>query len=224
MFAAMLEVNPKPEQFNAYLGMAKVLRLELEKIDGFIDNNRYASLTREGWLLSLSSWRDEKALVRWRSQAAHHKIMQAARDRVFSDYRLRIGQVVSDNQLPAGQVLIEQRLDVTETGRGTAVTLHEGKFSPDGVKQAGAEAVAKSLGVDTSAAGLVAWDVFDALMTPGDVIAVVTWRDQAAAEAFEREAATADGLRQRSVRIIREYGMFDRREAPQYFAEAQRTH
>jgi heme-degrading monooxygenase HmoA len=223
MFAAMLEVNPKPEQFNAYLGMAKVLRLELEKIDGFIDNNRYASLTREGWLLSLSSWRDEKALVRWRSQAAHHKIMQAARDRVFSDYRLRIGQVVSDNQLPAGQVLIEQRLDVTEAGRGTAVTLHEGKFSPDGVKQAGAEAVAKSLGVDTSAAGLVAWDVFDALMTPGDMIAVVTWRDQAAAEAFEREGATADGLRQRSVRIIREYGMFDRREAPQYFAEAQRT-
>ncbi|MDE1010207.1 MAG: antibiotic biosynthesis monooxygenase [Paraburkholderia fungorum] len=223
MFAAMLEVNPKPEQFNAYLGMAKVLRLELEKIDGFIDNNRYASLTRDGWLLSLSSWRDEKALVRWRSQAAHHKIMQAARDRVFSDYRLRIGQVVSDNQLPEGQVLIEQRLDATETGRGTAVTLHEGKFSPDGVKQAGAEAVAKSLGVDTSAAGLVAWDVFDALMTPGDMIAVVTWRDQAAAEAFERESATADSLRQRSVRIIREYGMFDRREAPQYFAEAQRT-
>ena len=223
MFAAMLEVNPKPEQFNAYLGMAKVLRPELEKIDGFIDNNRYASLTREGWLLSLSSWRDEKALVRWRSQAAHHKIMQAARDRVFSDYRLRIGQVVSDNQLPAGQVLIEQRLDVTETGRGTAVTLHEGKFSPDAVKQAGEEALAKSLGVDTSAAGLVAWDVFDALMTPGDVIAVVTWRDQAAAVAFEREAATADGLRQRNVRIIREYGMFDRREAPQYFAEAQRT-
>ncbi|QCP52699.1 antibiotic biosynthesis monooxygenase [Trinickia violacea] len=223
MFAAMLEVNPKPEQFNAYLGMAKVLRPELEKIDGFIDNNRYASLTREGWVLSLSSWRDEKALVRWRSQQVHHKIMQAARDRVFADYRLRIGQVVSDNQLPAGQALIEQRLDVTETGRGTAVTLHEGQFAPDWVKQAGAEAVAKALGVDTNAPGLVAWDVFDALMTPGDVIAVVTWRDQAATEAFERGAAAADGSRRRNVRIIREYGMFDRREAPQYFAEAQRS-
>ncbi|WP_341316566.1 antibiotic biosynthesis monooxygenase [Paraburkholderia sp. IMGN_8] len=223
MFAAMLEVNPKPEQFNAYLGMAKMLRPELEKIDGFIHNNRYASLTREGWLLSLSSWRDEKALVRWRSQAAHHKIMQAARDRVFSDYRLRIGQVVSDNQLPAGQVLIEQRLDVTETGSGTAVTLHEGTFAPDWVKQAGAQAVTKSLGVDMNAPDLVAWDVFDALMTPGEVIAVVTWRDQAAAEAFERDAAAADGSRRRNVRIIRAYGMFDRREAPQYFAEARRT-
>lgn len=223
MFAAMLEVNPKPEQFNAYLGMARMLRPELEKIDGFIDNNRYASLTRDGWLLSLSSWRDEKALVRWRSQAAHHKIMQAARDRVFADYRLRIGQVISDNQLPAGQVLVEQRLDVTETGLGTAVTLHQGRFSADWVKQADAQAIAKALGVDANAPRLIAWDVFDALMTPGDVIAVVTWRDEAAAAAFERDAATANGLRRRNVRIIREYGMFDRREAPQYFAEAQRT-
>ena len=54
MFSAMLEVHPIPAQFDVYLGMAKMLRPELEKIDGFIDNNRYASLTREGWLLSLS--------------------------------------------------------------------------------------------------------------------------------------------------------------------------
>ena len=221
MFTAMLEVHPIAEQFDAYLGMAKMLRPELEKIDGFIDNNRYASLTRDGWLLSLSSWRDEKALIRWRSQETHHKIMQAARDRVFSDYRLRIGQTVSDTQLPAGQVLREQRLDVTETGQGTAVTLHDGKFPPEWIKQADAEAVVKSLGVDTSAPGLVSWDVFEHLMTPGDVIAVLTWRDQAAIEAFERHAATTDVLRLRTIRIIREYGMFDRREAPQYFKEAQ---
>ena len=221
MFSAMLEVHPIPEQVDAYLGMAKMLRPELDKIDGFIDNNRYASLTREGWLLSLSSWRDEKSLVRWRTEATHNKIMQAARDRVFSDYRMRIGQTVSDTHVPEGRVLLEQRLDVTETGQGKAVTLHDGKFSPEWVKQSGAEAVAKALGVDTSATDLVSWDVFDALMAPGDVIAVLTWRDQAAAEAFLGEGATADASRLRNIRIIREYGMFDRREAPQYFKEAQ---
>jgi heme-degrading monooxygenase HmoA len=223
MFAAMLEVNPKSDQFDAYLGMAKMLRPEIEKIDGFIDNARYASLTREGWLLSLSSWRDEKALIRWRSEAKHHKTMQVARDRVFADYHLRIGQVASDTQLPAGQVLSEPRMDVTETGSGTAVTLHQGTLSPEWVKEAGAEAVAKALGVDTGAPDLVSWDVFDALMTPGDVIAVVTWRDHAAAEVFEARPATATSLRTRNIRIIREYGMFDRREAPQYFAEVQRN-
>jgi heme-degrading monooxygenase HmoA len=221
MFSAMLEVHPIPAQFDAYLGMAKMLRPELEKIDGFIDNNRYASLTREGWLLSLSSWRDEKALIRWRSQETHHKIMQAARDRVFSDYRLRIGQTVSDTHVPAGQVLREQRLDVTEVGQGTAVTLHDGKFSPEWLKANGAEAAAKALGVDTDAPGLVSWDVFDHLVTPGDVIAVVTWRDHAAAEAFLGTAAAEDAPRLRNIRIVREYGMFDRREAPQYFKEAQ---
>lgn len=222
MFSAMLEVNPIPEQFDAYLGMARILKPELEKIDGFIDNSRYASLTREGWLLSLSSWRDEKALVRWRTTTAHHKIQQAARDRVFADYRLRIGQVVSDNQVPAGEILREQRLDVTETGRGTAVALLDAKCAPQWLKQTSAEEVATSLGVDTNAPGLVSWDLFDALMTPGDVIVVITWRDHAAVEAFERDSTMADSLRLRNIRIVREYGMFDRREAPQYFEEVQR--
>jgi hypothetical protein len=72
------------------------------------------------------------------------------------------------------------------------------------------------------AEGLVAWDAFDALMTPGDVIVVATWRDMEAAQAFERQSTLAQGARLRQIRIIREYGMFDRREAPQYFEPAQR--
>ncbi|SAL31468.1 Antibiotic biosynthesis monooxygenase [Caballeronia terrestris] len=221
MFSAMLEVNPIPEQFDVYLGMAKLLRPELEKIDGFIDNNRYASLTRKGWLLSLSSWRDEKSLVRWRTETKHHKVQQAARDRVFTDYRLRIGQIVADTHVPAGQVLLEQRLDVTETGAGTAVTLLEAKRAPEWARRTGAEATAKSIGLETGASGLVAWDVFDALLTPGDVIVVATWCDKAAAEAFERDAKLPEDVRSRQIRVIREYGMFDRREAPQYFEAVQ---
>jgi heme-degrading monooxygenase HmoA len=223
MFSAMLEVNPVPDQFDAYLGMAKMLRPELEKIDGFIDNTRYASLTRAGWLLSLSSWRDEKSLVRWRTATKHHKIQQAARDRVFSDYRLRIGQIVADTRVPEGHALSEQRLDATETGVGKAVTLLEAKRSPDWLKEAGAQGVAKSLGLDTDAYSLLAWDAFDALLEPGNVIIVATWPDQAAADAFEHNANLPDDVRVRHIRVIREYGMFDRREAPQYFEEVQRT-
>jgi hypothetical protein len=54
MFSVIFEVHPKPEQRDAYLGNAKMLRPELEQIDGFIDNVRYRGLTREGWVLSLS--------------------------------------------------------------------------------------------------------------------------------------------------------------------------
>jgi len=222
MFAAMLEVNPYAEQFDAYLGMAKMLKPELEATEGFVDNTRYASLTREAWLLSLSSWRDEKSLVRWRVSTKHHKVQQAARDRVFADYRLRIGQVVTDTRVPEGHTLQEQRLDVTETGAGTVVMLLDAKREAEWVKGAGAEAVARSLGLDPRAAGLIAWDAFDALMTPGDVIVVATWKDEAAADAFARDTTLPDGARLRHVRVVREYGMYDRREAPQYFEEKQR--
>jgi len=220
MFCGMLEVNPKSDQFNTYFGMAKMLRPELEKIDGFIDNARYTSLTRPGWLLSLSSWRDEKSLVRWSVEASHHKIMQMARDRVFADYRMHIGEFVADTRLPAGQTLLQQRLDVTEAGTSKAITLLDVQRDEDWVKQADADAVVKSLGFNPGTSEVVAWDVFDAIATPGEVIALVKWGDLATAEAFAQDAILPDGVRLRNIRVVRDYGMFDRREAPQYFAEA----
>jgi heme-degrading monooxygenase HmoA len=79
-----------------------MLRPELERIEGFVDNIRYRSLTREGWILSLSGWRDEKALVRWRTRANHHDVQQKGRAEVLLDYHLRVGQVTRDTRLPAG--------------------------------------------------------------------------------------------------------------------------
>ena len=81
-------------------GLAKMLRPELEQIDGFVDNIRYRSLTREGWMLSLSGWRDEKALVRWRTQARHHVVQEKGRSEIFLDYHLRIGQMTQDTGCP----------------------------------------------------------------------------------------------------------------------------
>ena len=44
MFSVIFEVHPKPEQWDAYLGLGKMLKPELEQIDGFVDNIRYRSL------------------------------------------------------------------------------------------------------------------------------------------------------------------------------------
>src|ERR1700722_12701679 len=111
MFAVIFEVNPKNGQYDHYLGRGKMLRPELEQIDGFVDNIRYRSLTRDGWLLSLSNWRDEKALVRWRTQGMHHGVQEKGRFEVFNDYHLRVGQLTKDTQLPDGCELRAQRLD-----------------------------------------------------------------------------------------------------------------
>lgn len=214
MFAVLFEVQPKSEKWDDYLGIAKMLKPELEAIDGFVENIRYRSLTREGCLLSLSTWRDEKALVRWRTQAMHHGAQEKGRFEVFGDYHLRVGELTRDT---GGATLSEQRLDETAVGTGTTVTLIDAKRPADWVKQSAPENVAEDLGLRRDAAGLAAWDVFDAVLTPGDVILLMTWRDRAAAEAF-----VAPGVRLRQVRIVRDYGMFDRREAPQYYAEVKR--
>jgi heme-degrading monooxygenase HmoA len=222
MFSVIFEVHPQPDQWDAYLNFAKMLRPELEQVDGFVDNIRYGSLTRQGWILSLSGWRDEKALIRWRTKASHHQVQEKGRGGVLLDYHLRIGQITQDSRMPEGQVLREQRLDETEIGGGTTVTLVDVQRHPEWVKVTEPRNVARWLGLDPDAAGLIAWDVFDAVLQPGDVILLMTWRDQSAAEAFEAKTSPHETARIRRVRVIRDYGMFDRREAPQYYPDVPR--
>jgi heme-degrading monooxygenase HmoA len=221
MFSVVFEVHPKSEQWDAYLGNAKMLRPELERVDGFVDNIRYRSLTREGWILSLSNWRDEKALVRWRTQAKHHEVQQKGRSEILSDYHLRVGQLTWDTRLPVGQTLTEQRLDETETGTATTLTLIDAKRPSDWVKEVRPEDVAMSLGFTADSTSLVGWDVFDAVLTPGDILLLLSWRDQASADAFEDKVSLAEGARLRRIRLVRDYGMFDRREAPQYYPHVE---
>jgi heme-degrading monooxygenase HmoA len=169
MFSVLFEVQPRADQWEAYLGNAKLLRQELERIDGFIDNIRYRSLTREGWILSLSNWRDEKALVRWRTHALHHGVQEKGRTEILRDYHLRVGQVTWDTRLPDGHGLQEQRLDETETGAAKTVTLIDTAASREKVKGGNPDGIARWLALDADARGLVAWDVFDAVLTPGEV-------------------------------------------------------
>ena len=70
MFSVLFEVYLKTEKWDDYLGYAKLLRPELEGIDGFVDNIRYRSLTREGWILSLSGWRDREG-AGWLAHPGH---------------------------------------------------------------------------------------------------------------------------------------------------------
>ena len=193
MFAVIFEVNPRPEAWDAYLGHASVLRPELQAIDGFIVNERYASLGRPGWLVSLSIWRDEKALIRWRTHALHHEIQGKGRSSVFADYHLRVGEIVTDTETT--ERLPQQRFDSTEVAAAKAVTITERPLEADPVVV------------------LPEADTFDSITRPGNGLYLRSWRDVASAEAGIRGTPG----RHRIVRVIRDYGMFARAEAPQYF-------
>ena len=96
MIAVIFEVIPASGRKQDYLDIAASLRPELEKIDGFISVERFASLTNEGKILSLSFFRDEAAVIAWRNLEAHRGAQAKGRGGVFADYRLRVASVMRD--------------------------------------------------------------------------------------------------------------------------------
>src|SRR5207237_5589049 len=65
-------------------------------IDRLLSAERVAARGRPGWILSLSLWRDEAAVVRWRTHGRHREAQFLGRREIFQDYRLRVGRVVAD--------------------------------------------------------------------------------------------------------------------------------
>jgi len=96
MIAVIFEVWPADGQKSHYLDIAAKLKPMLESIEGFISVERFQSLSDPGKLLSLSFFRDEEAVIRWRNLEAHRAAQAAGRGGVFSDYRLRVAAVMRD--------------------------------------------------------------------------------------------------------------------------------
>ena len=96
MIAVIFEVLVAPGRKQEYRDLAAELRPELEKQDGFISIERFASLSNEGKVLSLSFWRDEAAVKSWRGVEGHRLAQARGRGGVFAEYRLRVAGVLRD--------------------------------------------------------------------------------------------------------------------------------
>lgn len=224
MFSVIFEVHRKPDRVDDYLSLAKHLKPILQKIDGFIDNERFESKRRPGWLLSHSTWRDEKSVVRWRTEAEHHQVQEEGRNQIFQDYHLRVGEIVLDTSPPPEIRVREQRLDETEIGAGKYASLTEVTPTPLATFGSQIGTLLAHLGLDPHTEGLVGYDIFESIVTPGKLALLGSWSDLATARAWApRSFGAVRELRHRIVRVVREYGMFDRREAPQYYRPVE-TH
>ena len=96
MHAVIFEVWPRSDRKDDYLGIAGDLKPVLEAMDGFISVERFESLTEPGKILSLSFWRDEDAIARWRNLEVHRDAQAMGRSGMFADYRLRVVSVIRD--------------------------------------------------------------------------------------------------------------------------------
>ena len=143
----------------------------------------------EGWILSLSGWRDEKSVVRWRTNR-HHMVQEKGRSEILLDYHLRVGQVTGTQASP-------RIARGAAAGRDRSRRRHDGDADRRRGRSNGGKA---SRGCAPNFSALIrtragcGWDVFDAVLTPGDLILLLSWRDKEAAEAFEASSRRACGF------------------------------
>ena len=99
MIAVIFEAWPHYQHYQRYLDLAGELKPLLAELEGFISIERYQSLSEPGKLLSLSFWRDEEAIQKWRTLEQHRMAQSEGRVQVFNDYHVRIAHVVRDYTL-----------------------------------------------------------------------------------------------------------------------------
>ncbi len=96
MIAVIFEVEVHPHSKQDYLAIAASLAPKLAEVDGFISIERFQSLSQPDKILSLSFWRDDEAVQRWRTTEEHRMAQAQGRAGIFARYRLRIASVIRD--------------------------------------------------------------------------------------------------------------------------------
>lgn len=96
MIAVLFEARAVPAARARYLQLAAELRPLLADIDGFIDIERFHSLSQPEKILSLSWWRDETAVSTWKQNLFHQAAQQEGRESIFAFYRIRVASVMRE--------------------------------------------------------------------------------------------------------------------------------
>jgi heme-degrading monooxygenase HmoA len=202
MIALFFEVQTKPGHRDQYLDLAASLRPALDAIGGCLFIDRFSSLTRENLLLSYQIWQDEGAMTAWRAHGYHHEVQTIGRAKVFSDYRIRIAQVIHEERPGKPVWQPERRTPYNDPARrpSTYVLVAESKRA--------------ELPVQTE------WkrDSFNSVYRDGYFAHLIDVPDQQAGVELGRRLLTDSTTEYvRIVEVMRDYGMYDRTEAPQYY-------
>lgn len=201
MHTLFFEVTPKPGHMDNYFQRAAALKPRVEANGGLLFLDRYMSLLRSGTVLSYQYWQDEASLARWREDDKHYRAQRAGRDVHFSDYRLRIAEVVHS-------------FDPNSGGNG----LVEGAAVPaSGPSEARFVASVESVGEPFPCG-----EQFKSVNRADTYVSVLHVANDAEGREIVRDTSAVEGVTGAHLsRIVRDYGMHDRREAPQSFDAAE---
>lgn len=190
MHLLLFEVTPFPERRNEYLDIAARLKPELERVGGCQHIERFRNLVHPDKLLSFQLWTDEASIVAWRMNLAHQDVQLYGRDKVFEDYRLRVAGI-----LPA-ETDVTAQADAASRGRSVLVMQSGVAYLPPAHRE----------GLEVqSFASLYRADQYLHVIhpTPAQLDQVHALR-------------ALDPAHHHLAQVTRDYGMFERGEAPQH--------
>src|SRR3954462_14589505 len=202
MISQFFEVQVKEGQIDCYLDLAASLKPSLEAMGGCLFIDRFKSLSRKNLLLSYQIWQDEGSMIAWRVDAKHHKVQETGREKVFADYRIRIAQVIHEER-PGKPAWRPERLSPYNDPKRRPPTYVLASGSPK-----------------PETPGDTAWksDAFESVYRPGIFAHLVVVPSPDAGVVFGRKLfgdSTTEYFR--VFEVMRDYGMFNRAEAPQYY-------
>ena len=96
MIAVIFEFTAAGAKRDEYLELAGALNAAVKDFDGFLGIERFQSPSNPDRYVSLSFWRDEDAVRKWRNMQKHREAQARGRGGIFSAYRLRVCQVIRD--------------------------------------------------------------------------------------------------------------------------------
>ena len=96
MIAVIFEFTAADGRFADYKQLAEGLGDEVRKLDGFVSIERFQSISDPARFVSVSFWRDEEAVRKWRNVQKHREAQAKGRRGIFSSYRLRVCNVIRD--------------------------------------------------------------------------------------------------------------------------------
>ncbi|MGH6716783.1 MAG: antibiotic biosynthesis monooxygenase, partial [Bradyrhizobium sp.] len=127
-----------------------------------------------------------------------------------------------DTNPPRETPIREQRLDETEVGRGKFVTFTEITPSKGAAFTSQTNLLLAQFGLDQKDGVIVDHGIYDSIYNPGKFALLIGWKNAQAADRWSpRKIDGVEKLRHRKIRVVRDYGRFDRREAPQYYADVK---
>ena len=207
MIALFFEVQTRPGHRDQYLDLAASLKPDLAAMGGCLFIDRFSSLTRKDLLLSYQIWQDEAAMTAWRVHGYHHEVQTIGREKVFSDYRIRIAQVIHEERPDKPLWQPERRTPYNDPARrpSTFVLVAESKHA--------------ELPVETE------WrrDSFKSVYRDGYFAHLIDVPDQRSGVELGQLLMMDPTMEYfRIVEVMRDYGMYDRTEAPQYYPPVER--